>query len=285
MKFIDRNLQNIAAASLALAIGLTATAVLGQGPQGKYQRETGFCNNNNVSSDDRVSVSDLREMTVAAGSGVSVDAGKNGGVAIRGEDRADVLIRACVQAWGSTAADARSAASAIRISTNGTIKAESNDENNWAVSYQILVPRSTNVEVTAKNGGISIADVDGTSDLRTVNGGLNLENVAGTVKGLTTNGGVRVTLSGSTWKGSGLDVQTTNGGVNLILPANYAANIETGTVNGGMKSDLPALAVTTEDERGDSHTRSKRVVTAINGGGAPIRVVTTNGGIKISTKE
>ncbi len=201
MRFIDRNLQNIAAASLALAIGLTATAVLGQGPQGKYQRETGFCNNNNVSSDDRVSVSDLREMTVAAGSGVSVDAGKNGGVAIRGEDRADVLIRACVQAWGSTAADARSAASAIRISTNGTIKAESNDENNWAVSYQILVPRSTNVEVTAKNGGISIADVDGTSDLRTVNGGLNLENVAGTVKGLTTNGGVRVTLSGfETWE-------------------------------------------------------------------------------------
>ena len=283
MRFIDRNLQNIAAASLALVIGLTATAVFGQGPQGKYQRETGFCNNNNVSSDDRVSVSDLREMTVAAGSGVSVDAGKNGGVAIRGEDRADVLIRACVQAWGSTAADARSAASAIRISTNGTIKAESNDESNWAVSYQILVPRSTNVEVTAKNGGISIADVDGTTDLRTVNGGLNLENVAGSVKGLTTNGGVRVTLSGSTWKGSGLDVQTTNGGVNLVLPANYAANIETGTVNGGMKSDLPALAVTTEDERGDSRNRSKRVVTAINGGGAPIRVVTTNGGIKIST--
>ena len=284
MRFIDRNLQNIAAASLALVIGLTATAVLGQGPQGKYQRETGFCTNNNVSSDDRVSVSDLREMTVAAGSGVSVDAGKNGGVAIRGEDRSDVLIRACVQAWGSSAADARSAASAIRINTNGTIKAESSDENNWAVSYQILVPRSTNVEVTAKNGGISIADVDGTTDLRTVNGGLNLENVAGSFKGLTTNGGVRVTLSGSTWKGSGLDVQTTNGGVNLILPANYAANLETGTVNGGMKSDLPALAVTTEDERGDSRTRSKRVVTAINGGGAPIRVVTTNGGIKISAK-
>ncbi|MBX7055693.1 MAG: DUF4097 domain-containing protein [Pyrinomonadaceae bacterium] len=285
MNFINRNLPYLAAASLALVIGVAATAVFGQGQQAKYQKEHGFCSNNNYSSDGNVSASDLREMTVTAGSGISVDAGKNGGVSVRGEDRSDVLIRACVQAWSRTDADAKAAVSAIRINTNGTIKAEAANENNWAVSYQILVPRSTNVEVTAKNGGISISDVDGTAILRTVNGGLNLENIAGSVKGLTTNGGVRVTLSGSAWSGSGLDVQTTNGGVTLALPANYAANIETGTVNGGFKSDIPALNVTTEDLRGDPERRSKRVVTAINGGGAPIRVITTNGGVKISTRE
>ncbi len=283
MNFIHRNLPYIAAASLALVIGLAATAVFGQGQQAKYQREDGFCTNINGSSDDRTLASDLREMTLVAGSGIRIDAGKNGGVAVRGEDRGDVLVRACVQAWGRSAADAKSAVSAIRINTSGTIKAESVDENDWSVSYQVLVPRSTNVEVTAKNGGISISAIDGTTELRTVNGGLNLENLAGSVKASTTNGGVRVTLSGSTWKGSGLDVQTTNGGVNLVMPADYAANIETGTVNGGVKSEIPALAISTENIRGDAASRSKRVITAINGGGAPIRVITTNGGVKIST--
>ena len=69
------------------------------------------------------------------------------------------------------------------------------------------------------------------------------------------------------------------------MPANFAAHVETGTVNGGYTSDIPALNITTEDVKGDwlGHIRSKRISTNINGGGAPIRVTTTNGGVRIST--
>jgi DUF4097 and DUF4098 domain-containing protein YvlB len=105
-----------------------------------------------------------------------------------------------------------------------------------------------------------------------------LSNVAGDVKGKTKNGGVSVALSGSSWKGSGLDVETTNGGVHLSIPETYAARIETGTVNGGFKSDIAALNI----ERNE-RTRAVRLNTEINGGGAPVRVVTTNGGVKISS--
>jgi DUF4097 and DUF4098 domain-containing protein YvlB len=97
------------------------------------------------------------------------------------------------------------------------------------------------------------------------------------VRGRTTNGGVSVKLAGTRWNGSGLNVETTNGGVNLQMPANYAARLETSTVNGGFKSDFD-INVKMRD-----WTRGVNISTDLNGGGAPIRVVTTNGGVRISS--
>lgn len=294
MTFVSRNLKYIAVLCVALAVGLTATATCGQEKEkvkdkvAKERKERAFCSNNNWSSDDKVSTSDLREMTIPTSGTLGVDAGRNGGVSVKGEERTDVLVRACVQAWGTSEEAARAAASSIRINTSGTIKAENSDEEkNWSVSYQILVPRATNLNLKAHNGGISISGVDGSSEFETVNGGLNISNVSGSVKGRTTNGGVNVLLSGSSWRGSGLDVTTTNGGVNITMPEGYAANVETGTVNGGFRSDIPSLNVTQEDVKGDwsSRSRAKRIQTALNGGGAPIRVITTNGGIQINSAD
>lgn len=295
MNYLSRNLRHLATACVAAMIGIGAVNVTGQNIA-KVVAKTGtsnykvrgFCENNNWSGGGRVSVSDLREMTVASTGSVNVDAGQNGGISVKGEDRSDVLVRACVQTWGATNEAARAAAASIQINTSGEIKAESlSGDKNWSVSYEIRVPRMTNTSLTAYNGGISLFNLDGNAEFATTNGGVNLSTVSGSVRGRTANGGVNVSLTGTSWKGSGLDVQTTNGGVNLTLPENYAANIETGTVNGGYKSDIPALNITTEDVKGDGWTRSRsrRINTSLNGGGATIRVVTTNGGIKINTPE
>ena len=115
-------------------------------------------------------------------------------------------------------------------------------------------------------------------EFETQNGGIHLSNMAGDVKGRTTNGGVHVELSGNSWKGNGLDLLTTNGGVHLQMPESYAARIETGTTNGGFKSDIAGLNVE-KNER----NRPVRLNTDINGGGAPIRLITTNGGVHISS--
>ena len=240
-----------------------------------------FCSDN-WGSGDRESFRELREMEVAAGGVLNVDAGRNGGIAVRGENRSDILIRACVQASGSTADAAKAAVQSVRINTAGTISAEGPEESNYSVSFDIRVPHTTDVNLTAHNGGISISQVEGNLQFATVNGGVHLDNVAGDVRGRTTNGGVNVALFGNSWKGNGLDVQTSNGGVNISIPENYAANIETGTVNGGFSSNIAALNVTTEDVKG-GWKRSKEIKTAINGGGAPIRVTTINGGVRINS--
>jgi DUF4097 and DUF4098 domain-containing protein YvlB len=244
-----------------------------------------FCSSENWSNGEKVSFKDLREKTIPATGSISVDGGKNGGIRIVGSNRSDVLVRACVHAWATTEEAAKSLASSVTISTSGgVIKADSPRDENLGVSFEILVPRSTNVDLKAHNGGIGISGVEGRLEFETQNGGVSLVDVAGDVRGRTTNGGVNVKLAGNTWKGNGLDVVTTNGGVHISVPETYAATFEMGTTNGGFKSDIPALNVTQEDVKGPTHyQRGTRLNTVLNGGGAPIKVITTNGGVKISS--
>lgn len=257
-----------------------ATASFAQDKTERVIKSSDFCSNHNYSSgDNRVSFKETREMTLRAGSLLNVDGGKNGGIKVSGENRADILVRACVQTQGTTDEAAQAIARNIRIESSPTVRAEnSTGETTWAVSYEILVPRSTNLKLTAHNGGIAINGVDGKMDFETQNGGIHLSDSAGDVRGRTANGGVNVELSGNSWKGTGLDMQTTNGGVHLTIPETFAARVETGTVNGGFKSDIAALNVDRNDRQ-----RAVRLNTDLNGGGAPIRVVTTNGGVKISS--
>lgn len=235
-----------------------------------------FCQNYS-SWGGRPSFNEVREMTVAKPELLTVDGKKNGGISIKGENRSDVLIRACVQTWGDSESEVRSMAQNIKIQTGSVIQAESPADENWSVSYQILVPRNTNLKLTANNGGISIGGVEGNMDFETKNGGISVKDVAGNVKGRTKNGGVNAKLEGKSWKGTGLDLETTNGGVNLTLPENYSARLETATVNGGFSSDMELTVKLKEFRRGVN------INTDINGGGAPVRVVTTNGGVRINS--
>jgi hypothetical protein len=245
-----------------------------------YSRE--FCSNN-WSNGDKVSGSEVREMTVS-GSSLTVDGKRNGGISVKGENRSDILIRACVQTWGNSEEEAKSLAKNIRIETGGMVQAVgASEESNWSVSYQISVPRSTNLKLTTLNGGIGISNVEGTIEFDARNGGIHLSNLAGDVKGKTTNGGLHIELAGNTWKGNGLDVETTNGGVHLTMAENYAARFETRTVNGGFKSDIAALAVEKEKDENGYRRQGVNINKDINGGGALVRIVTTNGGVKIGS--
>jgi len=247
--------------------------------EGKYKKE--FCSQDTWNNGDKVSFKELRETTVSTSGALNVDGGKNGGIRVIGENRSDVLVRSCVQAWGSSAEAAEAIVKGVKVNTGSTIKAEGAGED-WGVSYEIRVPRSTDLNLTAHNGGIHISSVEGNLEFRTLNGGLHLSEIAGNVKGRTTNGGVHVSLSGGSWKGSGLDLETTNGGVHLWVPQNFAAHFETGTVNGGFHSDFAQLELP-KSEKGEKRRHGGRISADLNGGGAPVRLITTNGGVHISS--
>ena len=277
------NLRNLKAGILlALAafciLATTASAQNKAEAKAKYRE---FCSNNNYSDGNRISFNETREMTLPATGSLSVDGGQNGGVRVIGANRSDVLVRACIQTWGKTDEEAKSLAADVKIQTAGTIKAESSSvEHNWSVSYEISAPRNTSLNLKAHNGGISIAGVEGNLEFETMNGGVTLKDVAGDVKGKTTNGGVMVALAGNRWNGGGLDVQTTNGGVVLSVPENFAAHVETGTVNGGFRSDFAALNVDRTER-----WKPARISADLNGGGPTVRVITTNGGVQINSSD
>jgi len=282
MKVNLRNFRLSLLFTLAVLSILSATASAQNKAEAK-EKTRSFCSYNNYSNGDHVSVSDPRETTIPATGSLNVDGGQNGGVRVVGSSRSDVLVRACVQAWGRSDEEAKALASSVRIETSGTIRADgpqSDRNQNWSVSFEISTPRNTSLNLKAHNGGISISGVEGSMEFETMNGGVALDDVAGEIKGRTTNGGVKVALAGNRWNGGGLDVQTTNGGVMLSLPTDFAAHVETGTVNGGFRSDFAALNVDRTEK-----WKPARISADLNGGGPTIRVITTNGGVQINSSE
>jgi len=255
--------------------GFTVGAVQAQKSKGSMQ-----CGDNN--RDDRSAIHcEIKEQTLPASGAINVDGKTNGGVSIKGWDRHEILVRAKIETRAPTQAEADSLAQQVSIETAAlNIRAEGPESRNdyqWYVSFEIFVPSRSDLTLKASNGGISIMDVNGRIQFNTTNGGVSLSRVGGAVTGTTTNGGVHVELAGSRWEGETLDVRTTNGGVNLVMPDNYSAHLETGTTNGSVKSDFPLNVPLNERGR-----MPKDISVDLGSGGPTIRAVTTNGGVHLS---
>jgi hypothetical protein len=232
-------------------------------------------------SSDRLKVHcEIKEQTIPAGGVINVDGRRNGGVSVKGWERNEVLVRSQIQTAAPTVAEADQLATQIRVETAGLrIRAEGpeeRDDYHWFVSYEIFVPQRSDLTLQASNGGISVVDVHGRIEFKTTNGGVNLARVGGAVRGSTTNGGLNIVLDGARWDGEVLDVKTTNGGVNLLVPENYSAHLETGTVNGNVSFNIPVNVALTDRGR-----MPKDITVDLGSGGPTVRVITTNGGVRI----
>src|SRR5437763_15197332 len=88
------------------------------------------CNDGN-GYDDRASHCEVREDTIGGANPLDIDAGRNGGIRVRGWDRGDVLVRSRVQASAPTDAEARRLVAGVRIDTaGGRVHPEGPDPSN-----------------------------------------------------------------------------------------------------------------------------------------------------------
>ena len=139
------------------------------------------------------------------------------------------------------------------------------------VQFEVTVPRSMNVEVENTNGTIRVEGVSGRLEADTTNGRIEFARCSGTLEASTTNGAIEAELV-SVSKGQPLRLSTTNGRITVSLPSTLGADVDASTTNGSIKTDLP-IATTRLDRNSLRGT--------INGGGTPVRLRTTNGGIEI----
>jgi hypothetical protein len=231
---------------------------------------------------DRGHACEVRDTRLPAPVGpLTVDAAPNGGIRVEAWDQNDVLVRAVVQTWADDDATAKALLPGVRVTAAGANVSADGPErggdrrSGWSVGYRIWAPRQTALALTSRNGGISLHGMRGESHFTTTNGGVTLNEVGGRVVGTTRNGGVTVRLDGTQWDGEGLEVETTNGGVSLAIPAGYSAELETGTVNGGIRTDYPL----TVQGRLDRELRA-----TLGSGGPRLKVTTTNGGVRITQR-
>ncbi len=142
----------------------------------------------------------------------------------------------------------------------------------WSVSFHVMVPKLSDLDLKAMNGGISINNLEGRIDAKTLNGGIDLQGIAGDVEAHTTNGGITAELNEKRWLGRGLDVSTINGGIRLAIPEDFSAELEMSTVNGVIYIDFPIMVKGRID---------KNIKTTLGEGGATIKAKTINGGVTV----
>lgn len=126
------------------------------------------------------------------------------------------------------------------------------------------------VDLTTSGGGIEVADSTGDLDLHTSGGGIRLQDDDGEVHAGTSGGNIRAELRAN----HGITLATSGGGITLLLPQNMRASIDASTSGGSVSSDFPLSTVQTA---AGNHLQG-----AIGGGGAPISLHTSGGGIHIA---
>lgn len=144
------------------------------------------------------------------------------------------------------------------------------DDIDAQVKYELTVPKTMNLEVENTNGSIRLSDVTGHLELDTTNGRIEASRCGGSIDASTTNGRIEAELV--RLNGQANSLSTTNGRIVVTVPATFAGEVDAGTTNGAINTELPVATTRV----GDNRLRG-----TVNGGGAPLKLRTTNGGIEI----
>jgi DUF4097 and DUF4098 domain-containing protein YvlB len=229
----------------------------------------------------------------------------NGGISVRGADRADVLVEARSRSNEESRESHSTHADGMkRLDLPGTAGLDVTEENNVvnikttanrAADLIITVPRHSSLQLKCMNGGdIYVEQVDGEIDAENLNGKITLKNVAGSVIAHSLNGEVAVSLDRID-SSKPMSFSTMNGDIDVTLPDNLKANVRMKTDHGEIYSDfevkLDAQTRVLENESGrrqdgSYHLRFDSTLRgAINGGGPEYQFTTFNGQIYIRRKK
>lgn len=147
------------------------------------------------------------------------------------------------------------------------------------IEWTIKVPKGIVVDLRTINGGVRLNNLSNEIHAKTTNGGVNGAGItASTVEASAVNGGIEFEFAAPLADGDSVQLDTVNGGVTLKLLPESKATISARCVNGGVNVD--ELEITREEEDRESE-RKRRLNGTMNGGGAQVKLNTTNGGVRL----
>lgn len=126
-------------------------------------------------------------------------------------------------------------------------------------------------ELHTSGGSIKVTHCTCELEVNTSGGGIHLEDIDGKVTAKTSGGGITAQVRSN----RGISLKTSGGGITLLLPANVRASID--ALGGRAKSSIP---LTSTEIAADNRLQGE-----INGGGEPIFLRTSGGGIRIAATE
>jgi len=139
------------------------------------------------------------------------------------------------------------------------------------INFDVQVPRGVRFNALTTNGNVLGHNLTSVVEAATTNGNVDV-STSEWASASTTNGGIHVSIGNAKWSGE-LKVRTTNGSVDVTLPASAEFTLDASTTNGGINTDFPITV--------QGSFNSKQLSGTVGGGGRELKVVTTNGGIKL----
>lgn len=206
----------------------------------------------------------------------------NGSIRVETIDGNRVEVRATRIVKAQTDDSARQGLSEFAITETATpaaVRIDARGPSTWlrgsrSVDVRIRAPRWLRVTLQGTNSDVEVRDLAGPLRAETTNGrivgrllgaGADVESVNGVID-----------LEFSRIGDEGVRAETTNGAIDLVLPSAARARIQARVTNGMVSAQIPGAVVQEESRR--------RYDASMNGGGAPVRVETTNGRVRISAR-
>ena len=139
------------------------------------------------------------------------------------------------------------------------------------INFDVQVPRGVRFNALTTNGNVLGRNLASVVEAATTNGNVEV-STSEWASATTTNGEIHVSIGSAKWNGE-LAVRTTNGSVDVTLPASAEFKLDASTTNGGIHTDFPITV--------QGSFNSKELSGTVGGGGRELRVATTNGTIKL----
>lgn len=224
----------------------------------------------------------------------------NGSITVRGAETTEAVMTVTIEGRAATKERAQELAEqtevllesydgGLRTVINAPKKTKTESVN---VSFDATVPASASLEVNTTNGNVEFSALRGDMtadttngnvkmtqvksvrlDAESTNGNITLEQVsAGSVSVETTNGSIHAAIASAENTPLNARMETTNGSITLVLPAEVSAKVEASTVNGKIDSGLNFASA----ERNKDSLRG-----TLGAGEGTIELETTNGSIHI----
>jgi hypothetical protein len=161
---------------------------------------------------------------------------------------------------------------------------------NMGGSVVVTVPADTSLQLRSTQGPVSVEGVRGEIEVNSTNGKIDLVNVAGTVVASTTNGTIRASMD-RVEAAKPISFSSTNGSIEVTLPADLKANLKMRSYNGSIWTDFDMAVTGSKPVTSSGGDNAKFEVKfdrtmygTINGGGVEASFSTLNGRIVIKKK-
>ena len=153
--------------------------------------------------------------------------------------------------------------------------------NGIQIEWTVKVPKGVVLDLRTVNGGVRLNGLTNEVHAKTTNGGVQGDKLdASVLEATAVNGGINIDLAQPLESSDSIEMETVNGGVMLSLPNESKATIEARCVNGGVR--VGELDIKRDDLGGSDFEKKRRLSGTMNGGGASVKLNTTNGGIHVA---